>query len=376
MSANGTPPDFPVGKPAAYAWREHAQTQIGELADLKAWVVSQLQAAGVPDAEASLEPVDRDLRVAYSAVSERPGGRVGLLSGWTGARVERAMSHLDAARATLLRLAPLAYVRSQVPVVLAQVRAHLQSSDPQRQKVEAMAKRPPGSAFADVDRYALVSAYRAATEEGRAEITRVRSFRNLLFSVAGVVVLAAAGLVVFGAANPSLVHLCFNPEDTIVCPTSQGPVSSTGDNPPTPDQLTAAIKATASSWDLLVVALVGLLGAGVTAAVGLKNVRGTSGPYSLPVALAVLKLPTGALTAILGLLLMRGEFVPGLSALDSSGQILAWGIVFGSAQQLVLGLVDQQAQVVLDQVGDQDEKDAKMVAAGGAPDGGTSPATG
>ncbi len=65
------------------------------------------------------------------------------------------------------------------------------------------------------------------------------------------------------------------------------------------------------------------------------TIRGTSTPYSLPVALALLKLPTGALTALLGLLLMRGNFVPGLSALDSSAQIIAWAIVFGYAQQLL-----------------------------------------
>jgi hypothetical protein len=53
---------------------------------------------------------------------------------------------------------------------------------------------------------------------------------------------------------------------------------------------------------------------------------------------------------VLGLLLMRGQFVPGLSALDSSAQILAWAIVFGYAQQLFTRLVDTQAQVVLDDV--------------------------
>lgn len=67
-------------------------------------------------------------------------------------------------------------------------------------------------------------------------------------------------------------------------------------------------------------------------------------------ALAALKLPTGAVTALLGLLLMRGQFVPGLSALDTSAQILAWGLVFGYAQQLFTRLVDQQGQTVLDSV--------------------------
>jgi hypothetical protein len=72
--------------------------------------------------------------------------------------------------------------------------------------------------------------------------------------------------------------------------------------------------------------------------------------YGLPVALAALKLPTGAITAFLGLLLMRGQFVPGLSALDTSAQILAWALVFGYAQQLFTRLVDQQGQTVLNSV--------------------------
>ncbi len=54
---------------------------------------------------------------------------------------------------------------------------------------------------------------------------------------------------------------------------------------------------------------------------------------------------------MLGLLLMRGGFVPGLSALDTSAQILSWAIVFGYSQQLFTRMVDRQAQSVLDDVG-------------------------
>jgi uncharacterized membrane protein YczE len=107
----------------------------------------------------------------------------------------------------------------------------------------------------------------------------------------------------------------------------------------------------ASGWDIAVVELVGLIGAALAAAAAIRNVQGTSTPYSLPVALAALKLPTGALTALLGVLLMRGNFVPGLSALDSSAQIVAWALVFGYAQQLLTRLVDNQAQTVLEGAG-------------------------
>jgi hypothetical protein len=41
-----------------------------------------------------------------------------------------------------------------------------------------------------------------------------------------------------------------------------------------------------------------------------------------------LKLPAGALTAIAGLILILGDFIPGLSELDNQGQILAYAIVF------------------------------------------------
>jgi hypothetical protein len=107
---------------------------------------------------------------------------------------------------------------------------------------------------------------------------------------------------------------------------------------------------TAKPQDLLVVELVGLTAAAIAAAAATRRIKGSSERYGIPLALAWLKLPTGAMTAFLGLLLMRGHFVPGLSALDTSAQILAWALVFGYAQQLFTRLVDQQGQSVLDTV--------------------------
>jgi hypothetical protein len=71
------------------------------------------------------------------------------------------------------------------------------------------------------------------------------------------------------------------------------------------------------------------------------------------VVLNILKLPTGALTAVLGLMLMRGGFVPGLTALDDPPQIIAWAVVFGASQQLFTGMVDRQAESVLGATGDK-----------------------
>jgi hypothetical protein len=98
------------------------------------------------------------------------------------------------------------------------------------------------------------------------------------------------------------------------------------------------------------VALLGLLGGGLSGAFSLRSLQGTSTPYDVPVALALLKLPSGALSALVGLLFVRGGFVPGLSQLDSQPQILAYAFLFGIAQQIVTRLVDQQAQDILTKV--------------------------
>jgi len=55
---------------------------------------------------------------------------------------------------------------------------------------------------------------------------------------------------------------------------------------------------------------------------------------------------------------MRGEFVPGLSALDSSAQVIASAALFGYAQQLFTRLVDERGQAVLDAVGTAQTTDA------------------
>ncbi|MGH4014835.1 MAG: hypothetical protein ACRDSL_13105 [Pseudonocardiaceae bacterium] len=100
----------------------------------------------------------------------------------------------------------------------------------------------------------------------------------------------------------------------------------------------------------------------MAAAAAIRGIRGSSEPYGLPVALAALKLPTGAITAFLGLLLMRGQFLPGLSALDTSAQILAWAIIFGYSQQLFTRFVDQRAHTVLNTVRGADrEKKVNLV---------------
>jgi hypothetical protein len=93
--------------------------------------------------------------------------------------------------------------------------------------------------------------------------------------------------------------------------------------------------------------VLGSVGGAVAGVFSIRRLHGSSSPYAVPLSLAVLKLPLGATTAITGLLLIRGGFVPGLSMLDFPAQIMAYAVLLGYSQQVFTGMVDQQAQRVL-----------------------------
>jgi hypothetical protein len=337
---------FPVGGPTSSSWREVALTRIAEQHTLAIWLQRRRQ-------EEKLEPIPElfdtivhhldTARQAAGGITQPPRG-TRLLSAISGSDVERVMTHVDAADADILRLAPPSYLRGLMPSILAHVRAHLEPGDPRRVRLEEISREAARNPLDALDQDVIVSVMRAASSAGRREIARVRSFRNVLSVTAFVLTLIVVALVTLAAAYPEAIPMCFHPGGAIVCPTRAVPAP----DGPASYQL---VRATASSWDLPLIAIVGAISAAVAGAAALRNVRGTSTPYSLPVALAILKLPTGALTAVLGILLMRGQFVPGLSALDFPAQIIAWAIVFGYAQQLLTRLVDQQAHNVLDDVG-------------------------
>ena len=225
-------------------------------------------------------------------------------------------------------------------------------------------KEPPLAARKQVvqeERGKIVTTVRAASSAKLREQVRVWSFRNVLVLTIFFMMLLAIVVALVGLSSKTLIPLCFAPQQEsgrmiVVCPTNQSDPfvsSQSGEeaqaNAPIKD-IDNVVGDTAKPSDLLVVELVGLTAAAVSAAAATRRIRGSSERYGIPLALAWLKLPTGAITAFLGLLLMRGQFVPGLSALDSSTQILAWALVFGYAQQLFTRLVDQQGQTVLETV--------------------------
>lgn len=374
-----------VGGPVPKGWREGALTRAKELESLCCWVM-------VNDHREHAEVLAKDV-MCHIAAARQAAKAVSLDSKRFlhpfryGPLLERAMSNLDAAEAQILNFASAEHILGQFPSLLRRVQCHLEPTDPRRQEFERLARRLgfmepdlpsslPGDeefeeqkSLVDRERGKIAATTRAASSAALREQVRVRSFRTVLVGTAIVMMLLAIGMALTGFLSKNLIPLCFAPEEAgramVVCPTGQSdsylvsPASNTAPQEPIPD-IDDKISATAHEPDLLVVELVGLTAAAVASAAAIRRIRGSSERYGIPVALAALKLPTGAITAVLGILLMRGNFVPGLSALDTSAQILAWALIFGYAQQLFTRFVDRQGQTILDSVRNIDKPGAQL----------------
>ncbi|MDQ4006484.1 MAG: hypothetical protein M3211_00130 [Actinomycetota bacterium] len=184
-------------------------------------------------------------------------------------------------------------------------------------------------------RAAIGEALRVAFSEQDEQYARVRSFRNLLlWCFFGLIALSVA-LAVIGWIDPNHLPLCFYDEDNdnadlVSCPLGKD--------------------RGATSADAALVEFLGSVGGGVAAVVAIRRLQGTTTPFGVPLMLALIKLPLGAITALAGLLLIHGRFVPGLSILDTRGQILAYAIVLGYAQQAFTRFVDRRGREVLEAV--------------------------
>jgi hypothetical protein len=245
---------------------------------------------------------------------------------WFGTSQEQAYQSLHAAQTLMVDLVSPDEVDVTAGRLHAQAMRSLQSGDPRLTDAKELAGLDPGP----VKRLRLKDAMAASYAGADQAHVRLRNFRNVLCVTTVLIAILMILLVFLVSTHPSMVPFCFTPSaGHHVCPTgSPGPAGG----------------------DVILVAGLGLLGGALAAAFAIRNIRGTSTPYDVPIALAALKVPTGAITAVAGLLLLRGQFVPGLSALDSQEQILAYALVLGYAQQLFTRLVDRQAQSILDNV--------------------------
>jgi hypothetical protein len=276
---------------------------------------------------------------------------------WHYTHVEAAFQTYHQARALAIELYADRDVDMELPVAIAEAKARLAKTDPRLARIDKLAnEKSADERRAGLEQ--LVSENYDATDDAH---RRLQRFRNvIILLIVGVMALMVCTTFFF-AKNPDWVPLCFDGDEPVPEGTTvdvQSPAESPVDQDTVdPDTVESVVKTTvcptdegvdldSKSEDVIAVALMGFLGGSFAAVIAVRNLGSTTTPFQVPIVLAVLKSPTGALTAMAGLIAIRGNFVPGLSDLDSSEQILAYALVLGYAQQLATGFLDRRAKEI------------------------------
>jgi hypothetical protein len=283
-----------------------------------------------------------------------------VVEAWSAARVRSAFLSLHAAEVAMVPLLSEDQIEARIPEALARL-DKLPPTDQRRREAEVRLRVAKPGARRRAD---YVTAVRLGYGIKDAQHAQLHSFRNIVYGTTFALTVVVIALCLIGASFPDAIPLCFTPTPTTQQP---GTVTTTTTRPPGPTTPTTTIqrqnticpseeqppepssagRRLPAPGDVTLTALFGLLGGALSGAFTIRNLQGTSTPYTVPVALSLLKLPAGALTAIVGILLVRGEFIPGLSQLDNQPQILAYAFIFGIAQLAVTRYVDDRAQEVL-----------------------------
>jgi hypothetical protein len=332
-------------KPVRRVWVPQVAVDVDALEfRAKAFAAGHLDSVGRAQLEAVLAHLNKARNAAFR-IDPLPRR---LTNWWRGTLVESAYRHLHAAEVALVDLYGWQDLQAEIRGAVARAGTALNREDPRQRTVGDFREYTTPEEL----KPRLKSLMRDSFATLDARHAQLRSFRNILLMAALSITVLMIVTSYSVAKNPTVLPLCF-PRSVIS--TNRGSVVTTESllNCPTGGPVRGP-----TGGDILVVALLGLLGGALTAAISIRNLKGTTTPYDVPVALAMLKVPLGAFTAVLGLVAIRGDFVPGLSALDSQVQILAYALVFGFAQQALTRLLDQRAESLLSALPGKDVAEA------------------
>lgn len=248
------------------------------------------------------------------------------------------MATIHEAELIVLKLTPAQELGWEGSSVLAKGIQHLGQEDPRLKLLEEHLRE--NNNMLDVQgRHLAAGVLHAANHTEEIEIARVRNFRNILLLAFLALSAFAVLLILSGYQNPAALadKLCFRPP----APTPENPTAT---------KRVCPVTGLPAGDDVLLVASLGAAAAALAGATSIRHIHGSAVPYMVPMSLLILRIPIGALSAILGLVLIHGEFIPGLSALDSGAQIAAWAVAFGIGQEGLTRLLDKKGNLLLENV--------------------------
>lgn len=321
------------------SWREAALADITELRGRMGFLQAKHRGhhgthGGVPwrprrpeeDITSLLNAVDKSLKNAKAAALYP---RV-----LSGIAAERAREQIDAARLLLFECADEDELPALGREALALARQHLGADDPRRTELEATLHPNRPIDLTERHRDIAISAMRAALASAGTEQYQARSFRLVLRATFWMLFTTAVALAVFGALRPKVLQVCFHRDETVTHPIF----------------ICAGSEHVPNAYDVLVVELIGTAAAALTASFVLRNLDGTATAYSIPFALALVKLPSGAISAIIGVIFLGAGMIPGISRVLTREEVFAWAAIFGAGQQIVTRLLDAKGREVLDNI--------------------------
>jgi hypothetical protein len=281
----------------------------------------------------------RHARLAYAGETIDRGERLQrlMLAFVTGAPIESAWLALHRAEEALLMLIDDDAVRREVAQLRrAYDQLELAKDDPRAAEyvavLDSVGKSAPGTVVSAADRDALREIRGLVDQRSDAVHAQRRALRNVLIALGAICAVIA---LFFGIADHWWTSgLGLEPSGAGTgAGGTPNPIGSPG------------------VGDVELVAGVGGL---LSAIVALRNLTPYSGPFGLAVVQAVLKVPAGAVTGYVGVLLMQRGLL-GVIGPQDGPRVLGYAALFGFAQLAVTRLIDKRAnEVISDSTAAQD----------------------
>lgn len=351
-NASGKPVDERKPPTPRAAWRQIAYMNAIELQhDLE----ESCHAGNTQGNTQTVHHIEQLLRSAYNALSSPPGFWACL----NGESQERAFMALHEARARILSIMDSERLLAMLPSIIARCRGILGPNDTRVRAAEKVLKKAT-TRHDDAQRAAACGHAHSplASAEGggrhhngpfgltrweRATIAalahdayaasdekygQTRGLRNRIL----VLTAGAISVLILVVAAAAIWDWQLTPTATVAV---DGSVATWADTP-----------LPAGAMAFLAVSLLGCAGAFLSGIRSVSRTAGTRNPFSLSWWQSWLKLPVGALSAIVGVFALQSRAFP---AVPATGwvELLMWAVAFGAAQQAVTRFVDMRVQGVI-----------------------------